>query len=184
MEPAEFTHVVRIDDLPPKGLDISLEADKAQLATLTDRYGIPAVKALRGDLRVRYRKGPKLVEVTGRIKVVVTYDCVITLERFDSSHKLVIDEKLSRATPQEQVREAAFDAAVAEGEDDQPEVLEGNELDVAELVAELVALELEQFPRKPGVDLDLPEAEQIPEFELKDNPFAKLKDVKLPEDRG
>ena len=73
----------------------------------------------------------------------------------------------------------APDADVARGDDDQPEFLEGDEIDIGEVVAEHLGLNLDPYPRRPGVVFsaqdDTAEDEVDPDSA---SPFAVLRELK------
>ena len=64
--------------------------------------------------------------------------------------------------------------------EDLPELLDTQEIDVGELVAQHMALALNPYPRSPGAALELSTDEaQIPNLAIRlDNPFAKLGQLK------
>ncbi len=68
----------------------------------------------------------------------------------------------------------APDADVAPGEDDLPEWLEGDEIDMGEVVAEHLGLYLDPYPSRPGVVFS-PQDEADP---APASPFAVLRDSK------
>jgi hypothetical protein len=67
-----------------------------------------------------------------------------------------------------------------EGED-MPDHFEGNEADLSDLIIETMSLALDPYPRLPGESVGALEDEGDTESDL---PFAGLKILKTPEDKG
>jgi uncharacterized metal-binding protein YceD (DUF177 family) len=107
------------------------------------------------------------VELNGDWTAVVTQVCGVTLDPFDT--ELAGDFQVRCAplgspllAPPESELEIDLDA------DDPPDALEQDWVDVAAYVVEHLALEVDPFPRKPGVEFTPPPAETPP------SPFAVL----------
>ena len=56
------------------------------------------------------------------------------------------------------------------------EEIEGNAIDLGEMVAQCLALELDPYPRKPGIEY-VPEAEKLQDSGA-ESPFAALAQLK------
>jgi len=78
----EFSRLVEVDDIPPKGLDLSITADAAECEALGRRAGI-GVQSLVGDFHLRKVKASE-VAVEGRLRARVVQTCVVSLESFES----------------------------------------------------------------------------------------------------
>ena len=75
--------------------------------------------------------------------------------------------------------DAAPDADVAPGEDDLPEFLEGDEVDIGEVVAEHLGLNLDPYPRRPGVLFSTADgAAGDDDDPVRSSPFAVLREMK------
>ena len=70
----------------------------------------------------------------------------------------------------------APDDDVAPGEDDRPELLDGEEIDVGEVVAEHLGLNLDPYPRRAGVVFSAEDDDE--EGSKRVSPFAVLSDLK------
>ena len=114
------------------------------------------------------------VAIEGRFEARVVQICGVSLEPFESA---LVGEFSVHAVPPGSPHAPAPDAEVVVDLDaeDPPDVLEGDAVDLGAYVVEHLALEIDPFPRKPGVEFTPPEPE--PES----SPFAVLKGLK---DRG
>lgn len=142
----------RVDQVPPAGRPISVEADAEQRAALADLLGITSVDALSAEVKaVKFRGG---IRVEGRLKARITQPCVVTFEPVVQH----IDEPIDRVFlpdvdhPAPAVSNAEIFVDL-EGEDP-ADPLDGPELDLAPLVTETLALSIDPYPRAAGASID------------------------------
>ena len=149
------------------------EAERAALATAYDLLSIASLKA-----RYNVVKRGRLVTVTGNLHARLTQVCVVTLDPFESD----LDEPVEmQYAPEALVAEAWERIAKAEASgssapvEDPPDVIVDGKIDLGSLTAEALALSLDPYPKKPGVEFEpLPEPEASPD----ESPFAKLARLK------
>ena len=157
---------LRLHDLGRDGVDLNLEADEATRARIAKTLDLAALHSFSAKVRVK----PWLddgAEVEGRWSAGLAYTCGLSLEPFDSALKGVfslrcVPEGSPHAVTEPSEEEIELDS------DDPPDVLEGETMDIGGYLVEHLALDLDPFPRKPGVVF-----EQPPEPEL-ESPFAVL----------
>lgn len=172
--PVSFpVHVAR---LPGKGMPVRIEADAAQRKALAVVHDLLAVEHFRADLDIiGWRRDG--VKVTGRVRADIVQSCVVTLEPVVG----VIDEDISALFLPEGSR-LAVPKRNSEGEiilepegDDGPELFSGDTIDVGQLAEEFFAMGIDPYPRKTGVQIDAPPAQD----EEKRGPlFEKLQALK------
>ncbi|NIX77624.1 YceD family protein [Microvirga terricola] len=156
---------VEVMNLPPQGTQIHVEATTEECAALAKDFGLPGIQALSGDFKlVNSAKG---VHVIGVVKASITQICVVSLDPFDSQveEEVEVDFAESSGMPPEPPTEMH--------EYEPPDEIVNGEVDLGALTAEFLALGLDPYPRKPGVDFAYkdPAAEE-------DSPFAALKTLK------
>ena len=143
------------------------QADRGQVAALLD---LEAIESLEADLKVSaWFDG---VQVLGRWRASVVQICGVSLEPFSSALE---GEFTVHAVPKGSALapiEALEDMVIDPDADDPPDVLESAIVDLAGYVVEHLALEVDPFPRKPGVEFVHPE--QPPER----SPFDVLRSLK------
>lgn len=162
---------VALHELARGPVELTLEPGEAERAAIGKRLGLKALKSLKAQVKLR----PWLdgAEITGRIDAVVEQVCSLSLETFEQPLEGRIEVQVvpngSPNAPDEE-SEADYDPEAPEP----PDVLEGDQIDIAEYVIEHLALEIDPFPRKPGAVFDYtpPEPES--------SPFAALKALKDP----
>lgn len=143
-----LTRVVPVVELPPAGIDVTLEPDEAQRAALARHVGALALPTFKAVLHLAAEKGEG-VHVTGRLEASVRQTCGVTLEPFDAPLAEEIDVHFVPAgtpVPEEE-----------EGEEiDPPDEIVGGAIDVGALAAEFLALGIDPYPRKPGAVFEPP----------------------------
>ncbi|HET6970123.1 MAG TPA: DUF177 domain-containing protein [Phenylobacterium sp.] len=164
----------RLHELAQGPKRLNLAPDEAERAAVAKKLGLVSLPVLTAEVTVK----PWLdgVELTGRFHAVVEQVCGVSLDPFEQPIDGDVDVRVvpagspHAATPEGGELELDPDAP------DAPDILQGDAVDVAGYVVEHLALELDPFPRKPGVSFDY----QAPAEET--SPFAVLK--KLNEPKG
>ncbi|MBF9233977.1 YceD family protein [Microvirga alba] len=152
---------VEVRNLPPQGTQIHVEATADECDALAKDFGLPGIKSLSCDFKlVDSAKG---VHVTGVLKASITQICVVSLEPFDSvvEEEVEVDFAESAGMPPEPPTEMH--------EYEPPDEIINGEIDLGALTAEFLALGLDPYPRKPGVDFDYKDP-----ADREDSPFAAL----------
>jgi uncharacterized metal-binding protein YceD (DUF177 family) len=170
---------IRLDSMPVAGRDLALEVDAADRLAVAEQLGITAVEKLEVKLHaVRFKGG---MRVTGRLLATTVQPSVVSLEPVIQE----IAEPIERVflPGGEKAYAGPADAEIfvdLEGED-VPDHFEGNEADLSALIVETLALALDPYPRQPGETLGALRDDGDTESDL---PFAGLKILKTPEDKG
>lgn len=133
---------IAVDQLPPEGVEAMVEATPEERAALAQDFKLPAIHRLEG--RFRLTGSSARIHVAGQVSASITQICVVSLDPFDS----VVEEEVA-------VDFVAPDAgSVARDPDDGPDELTDGRIDLGSLTAEFLALGLDPYPRKPGVDFE------------------------------
>ena len=141
----ELRRMFALAELGDRGVVLEISADADERAALARRFGIRAIGALSASLRLDPMKGGAVVRVRGEIVADVVQNCVVTLEPVEAH----IEEDFERSfAPGGDVR---ADVEVAPEGDDGPEPLDGDEIDLGEVIAEQLGVNLDPYPRRPGV---------------------------------
>ena len=167
-----WSRTIKLHEVDRGPVRVRLEPDADERAEIAQRLRLQSLPTLAAEVTVK----PWLdgVEVIGRFEAVVEQVCGVTLEPFEQPVSGAFEV---RAVPVGSPRAAAVEGGEVELDaeaPDAPDVLESDAVDVAAYVVEHLALELDPFPRKPGVSFDY----EPPETEA--SPFAVLKDLKEP----
>ena len=132
----EFSRPLQVDRVPALGSHERLAADEKECAALAKRFDLPRIHSLGGLLKVVPWRGGGL-KITGTLNARVDQVSVISLETFTSDLEFAIERYFlsPRAGP-----------PVEEDVD----VIENGIVDLGEILAESMALELDPYPRREG----------------------------------
>ena len=167
--PPEFSRPFAIDDIEPKGSMVELIADPEERRLLAERFDLLALDRLVARLTVTRGASGIPIRVRGRLQASVVQSCVVSLEPVASE----IDEPV----------EAEYGPASAVGPEevvqldqpDPPEPLEGDSLELGELVAQHLSVALDPYPRKEGAQPpEWRNPERVEGEADADNPFSVL----------
>ena len=147
-----------------------IAADHAARGRIAESVGLDRLDSLHAEVRVTPWLDGAVVEA--RWSAVVEQTCGVSLEPFGSELEgafavRVLPRAGAHALPV-QGREIVVDP----DSEDPPDLLDGDSIDLAAYVVEHLALEIDPFPRKPGVEFAPPDEERPP------SPFAVLRDLK------
>jgi len=170
----EFARPVPVERIGTRWRSHDIEADAAERAALARRFELVELPALSAAVRLRRARAGRYLEVDGVLHAAVVQRCVVTLEPVAAS----LDEPFHLllgpigGAPEEP---GGGDLIV---DLDEPEPLEGDDVDIGELVAQQLSLALDPYPRSAGIG-DAPEPIRAGEAAGEgtppaDSPFAAL----------
>jgi uncharacterized metal-binding protein YceD (DUF177 family) len=153
-------------------MTLTLEPDADERAKIAKTLGLESLPSLKAKLTLKpWMDG---VEITGRFDAVVEQICAVSLDAFEQPLSGEIDLRAvpegSAQAPEPTGGEVDYDPEAP----DPPDILRGEAIDVAGYVVEHLALEIDPFARKPGVEF-----EYVPPDE-EESPFAVLKKLQDP----
>jgi uncharacterized metal-binding protein YceD (DUF177 family) len=153
-----------------------IAADEKTRERLAEHLGLSRLDRLEAEVKVSPWLDGAIVE--GVWSALIEQVCSVTLDPFASelegSFRVRVLPRSSPNAPQEEGREIAIDLET----EDPPDLIDEDRVDAAAYVVEHLALEIDPFPRKPGVEFEAPE-EETPA-----SPFAALRDLKPKPDRN
>ena len=167
---SEWSVPIRLSDVARGPMTVELEPAAEIRAQIARHLGLVSLGRLKARLTVR----PWLdgAEIGGRFEATVEQVCGVTLEPFDQDLQGEVEVRVvppgSQAAPEPSEGEMTLDPDAP----DPPDVLEDDAFDLAGYLVEHLALEIDPFPRKPGV------AFEPPQEDGDDSPFAVLKQLK------
>ncbi|WP_421694301.1 YceD family protein [Aestuariivirga sp.] len=156
----EFSRPLQVDRVPRLGSVEKLSAEPKELKALAKRMKLPALHALSAELRATPWRGGGL-KVEGHLTADIEQVSVISLEAFRETVSLPVSRYFLPAG-----------AVNDNDQEDDADPISNGWVDLGEVVAEILALDLDPYPRKPGEAFEEHveiEAEPKPE-----SPFAVL----------
>jgi uncharacterized metal-binding protein YceD (DUF177 family) len=166
-----FRRMVPLARVGEAGLSQSIEAKAAEREKIARYLGLQALAKLTAEVTLNPWRDEGL-RVEGTLRADVTQTCVVTLDPVDAHveasfvRRFLPPEMLER--DESEHREVFVDP---EGED--PAEPLGRDIDLGEILVEELSLNLDPYPRKPGVEFH-PDKAGAP----RENPFAKLAKLK------
>lgn len=168
--------VIPLKDLAGDPVEFELQANAAELEGLRRRLGLVDLKDVAASGTIYPLNGGQGLRLEGRLGAKVTQNCVVTLEPVVQA--IAEDFSIEFGTAGD-VIEASSGEMVIAADQEQPEPMPQNALDVGELVAEHLALAIDPYPRKEGADLqEVLRRHGIDAEAGKPNPFAALAALK------
>ncbi|QKV18334.1 YceD family protein [Oricola thermophila] len=166
---------VVVSVLPSGGFPVRIEATSEQRAALAEAHALVSVDEFTADLVVkRWRKDGVRIQGTASARIVQA--CIVSLDPVKSDINVEIDavfvpegSRLARPLDDE-------GALIVDPEGpDLPETFEGGVIDVGAVAEEFFELEIDPYPRAPGVELEEFVGAADDEGEDRsENPFARL----------
>ncbi len=175
----EFSHTVAVDSLiPDKPRAARFAATDAECAALARRFDLQSLSGLTADLTVTRLSDGNIIKIEGNFSAEVVQTCVVSLQGVPAEIRAHLDTYFTEDGKEGFDEDLPADAGM---EDEFPDtVMQNGQLDLGELVAQYLALELDPYPRAPGVSL----AAQLAGTggEQPNRPFQALKKLKADED--
>jgi hypothetical protein len=169
-----FSETVRLNEIGA-GLQRTLTPDAAIRARIARSLDLASLDAFEAELALAPNPdlgsnlGTGGWKLTGWVKASAVQTCGITLEPLP----VEIDERFAVDLVEQAPELSEDDDEVEIGvDDDMPDVIEDGRIDLGQYAVEQLALTLDPFPRKPGVEFVQPEEPK----EI--SPFAVLKAFK------
>ena len=170
---SEFSRPVAIEGIGPKAQTRRIEAGELERRGLAQRFGLVALHGLSASLEL-WRPAGDLVHAKGHLAADLVQSCVVTLDpvaaTLDEPFHLLLGP-LGGAPEDAGGPDLIVDL-------DEPEPLEGDAVDLGELVAQQLSLALDPYPRSAAAgDSTADRAAGAAPGEgtpPADSPFAKL----------
>lgn len=137
MEPRiEFSRPLLVARVPGGGSYEKLKADAKECERMAKRLDVQAIHDLKAELKVRPWRGGGF-RVAGTATVDLEQTSVVSLEDFRQTLEFEIERYFLPKAPNPD-------------EELDVDVIDNGTIDLGEVVAETLALELDPYPRKPG----------------------------------
>ena len=149
--PAEFSRLVPRHRLGGRDVTLSISANDAEREALAARFGWLSLGSLEAEVRLRRKGKGSLVELSGHLRAAVVQACVVTLEpvREQVDERFAVLYTLDGSGPLEE-SEVVF----RHDEEEPPEPVGADGIDVGEAVVQQLSVAVEPFPRAAGAQLE------------------------------
>jgi uncharacterized metal-binding protein YceD (DUF177 family) len=143
----EFSFPLDATQIPALGREYDLTAKEADRVRIAKRIDVSEVKSLSATVHIG-PGGSGLIEVRGQFKADLVQACVVTLEPVPDS----ISEEFTLLFARQAAKPKPAQEVEIDDGDDPPEILNGDVLDLGEVVVEQLALAVNPYPRAPGAE--------------------------------
>lgn len=155
----EFSRPIEAARVSALGSHEKIVADEKECAALAKRLKVPAVYAVSAHLVLKPWRGGGY-KVSGTVTVDLDQESVVSLEVFRSTETFEV--------------ERYFLPKLDESFEEDVDMIQNGVIDIGEVAAETIGLELDLYPRKPG-EVFQDTNEDVEETTAKISPFAVLK---------
>ncbi len=166
----EFSHPLSIEGITPDAERAeTITANDKECAALCQRFDLRNLSDFTASFRIRRVAGSGTVRVTGTLEAEVVQACVVSL-RDVHAHVTGEFETYFGETAHDLGEDVDI---LLDDPESSPEMIVNGHIDLGEVAAQYLSLNLDPYPRAPGVSL----AAQLAEIgaDVRNNPFAVLK---------
>lgn len=179
MEPSdkfEFSRPISIDALDDGDNRFDISADDEEREALARRFDILSIERLEASLRLVPGMGGIRIDLHGTITADIHQACVITLKPVPTT----IEAAFDRAFGPQDSYSPGTEIMISPDEDDPPDPIISGTIDVGEVVAEELSLQLNPFPRSADAAFDgySSDGDGASIDEPIEGPFARLAELK------
>lgn len=177
----EFSRMVNADTVQRGEMVQTIEPTEAERVALARRLELEAIGSLTATVRLRRVRGT-MIRVSGTLEAEVVQTCVVSLEPVPAHVSETFEAVFA---PEDLVPDDLdeIDIDPDAPDEDIPEPMHNNRIDIGELTAQYLSLGLDPYPRAAGIEfetIDEAEAEEEEVPEQRPNPFEALRQLKKP----
>ncbi len=168
----EFSRPITVESVKIGKSERDIEATAKEREKLAERFNLLTLDRLSAHVRIiRKGQGDSIrISVSGHLAAKVSQSCVITLEPISSDIQADFDTVFDS-----DAADLTTDYDLDPENEDMPEEIVDGVVDLGELVAQILAIEIDPFPRKDGIDSTEITLESTDSGE---NPFSVLEKLK------
>ena len=167
-----FSHTIPAASVPRTGQTNVLKASPAQRDAIAAFLDIPSVESLDATVTITPARGGSF-HVTGEVRASVHQLCGVSLEPFPTAIHEKIDALFAPEDRLESIVKKEIERTLED--EDPPEPLTNGMIDIGALAVEALALGLDPYPRKPGIETPV-----MGDNDVSESPFAALAALKKP----
>ena len=174
----EFSRLIAIEGITPdRTRSEKIDATAEECAALCVRFGLRHMANLKATVNIRRISGSDMIKIDGMFAADVVQACVVSLQDVHAHMEGSFDTYFTQ-TADALRDEMEFTLA---DDLDAAEIIVNGMIDMGEVVAQYLSLDMNPYPRAPGVSL----AAQMHETGMheKANPFQVLAALKAPKDK-
>lgn len=148
--PVEFSRILEARRIGSEMVERELEANADECAALAKRFGLLALDRLCASLHLEPYDAGRLIRLSGHVKATFTQQCVVTLKALPGDIDFDFETFYERAPSTRHDTEIIVDV----DEEDPPEAIPPEGLDLGEAVVQQLAEHLDPYPRASDAQLE------------------------------
>ena len=175
----ELSIPINVAQLPSTGITINKRIKKDICSKIASRVAVDVLESFIINISVCRGNEPNLTaNIIGKINATIIQACSVTLEPISST--LCIPVNLTFAEENHYTQANLTD--INPEEEAPPELMSSGEFDLGDVLIQLLAVEINPFPRKPETSFD--DYQDINRYateerrNISDHPFSKLAELK------
>jgi len=169
----KFSYPVKTDELTQNKYHYTIEADADELQDITAILQVENVKSFKGEVFLKLNKKENMLHVWGNVESSVVIQSVISLNNFIKHISTPFELWFDTKATYRDIRDMG-----ANINDDVPDIIENNEINLADILIEQVALNLDDYPRAKGEVFNFADYAKTEPNKNTESPFAVLKQLK------
>jgi hypothetical protein len=147
----EFSRIVSVARISPTGVEKLLESKADERIALAKRFDLIDLKVLKAELTLT-PGSQQTINATGTIHADLVQRCVVTLEPLTTHLNLNVDVVFIPSG-----RERDVESTDPQELDDEFEFFSEGKIDLGEMVAQQLGVNIDPYPRKPDAALPVTE---------------------------
>jgi Large ribosomal RNA subunit accumulation protein YceD len=145
----EFTRLIGIEGITPdKTRFENVEATPEECAAVAKRLDLRELSNFKAWYEIRRVAGNTAIRIAGRFTADVVQGCVVTLRDVPGAVKAKFETFFSENAKKDEDVDIFSDSI-----EDNAEMIVGGQIDLGEVAVQYLSLELDPYPRAPGVSL-------------------------------
>lgn len=168
----KFSYPLKIEDVNQNEHKFDINADMAELSDISEILKVENVKYFNAEVHLKRHNKQNLLSVWGIIRTEIEQKSVITLNNFLKYYEIPFELKFDTKATYQDIAEISADIDA-----DVPDIIENGKIDLADIVLEQIALNLDDYPRAEGEVFDFEKYSDFSSDE-RENPFAVLAKLK------
>jgi uncharacterized metal-binding protein YceD (DUF177 family) len=169
----EFSRLIAIEGITPDKIrKETVEASIEECAALARRFDLRELSDFKAHINIRRVTGGPAIRVEGSFSAEVVQTCVVSLQDVHAR----IEGKFDTFFTEDTEKFGQETDITIDDDETAPEMITNGMMDLGEIVAQYLSLEIDPYPRAPGVSL----AAQLAEVghEVRNSPFRVLEGLK------
>ncbi|MBL4787873.1 MAG: DUF177 domain-containing protein [Kordiimonadaceae bacterium] len=175
---ATFYQQIKVSELGKKASEFTVSATPEECSALAERFGLATIGAVSATLKVLDLPRKEGVKITGQLKASIVHRSTVSLKDVPEDLDLPFELLLVSA---EVAARMDNDGTLMDPDAIEYDALEGDDVDLGEIVAQTLSVSMDQYPRAAGEEVEIPKSKHLtldePEL-VKPNPFAVLEGLK------